>query len=129
MAVSKITERLDDGGNAEAAKAPAASAPAATQEENENYIKFAKPYVFEDVTYDGVDLSGIEDLSARDMITVQRKLDRTGAVSALPEMSMEYALTFAAMGAKLPVEFFEGLPPREAMKVKNRVTLFFYGTD
>lgn len=129
MAVSKIAEHLDDAGTVEAAKAPAASAPAIVQEENENYIKFAKPYVFEDETYDGVDLSGIEDLSARDMITVQRKLDRTGAVSALPEMSMEYALMFASMGSKLPVEFFEGLPPREAMKVKNRVTLFFYGAD
>ncbi len=129
MAVSKINERVDDAA-VEAAKAPAAgTAPSAAQTETENYIKFAKPYTFEDETYDGVDLSGIEDLSARDMITVQRKLDRTGAVSALPEMSMEYALTFASMGSKLPVEFFEGLPPREAMKVKNRVTLFFYGAE
>jgi len=129
MAVSKIAEHLDDAGAVEAVKATTAPAPAAVQDENDNYIKFAKPYTFEDETYEGVDLSGIEDLSARDMITVQRKLDRSGAVSALPEMSMEYALMFAAMGSKLPIEFFEGLPPREAVKVKNRITLFFFGAE
>lgn len=31
--------------------------------------------------------------------------------------------------AKLPVEFFEGLPPREMEKVKNKVTNFFYGEE
>lgn len=107
---------------------PEAAAPA-DMAEDDNYIVFAQPYVFEDETYTGVDLSGMENLCARDMITVQRKLERTGSVSVLPEMSMEYALLFAAKGSKLPVEFFEGLPPKEAVKVKNRVQAFFYGAD
>lgn len=47
----------------------------------------------------------------------------------LPEMSLEYACIIAAKATKLPVEFFKGLHPKEAVKVKNRVTAFFYGAE
>ena len=93
------------------------------------YIRFRKPYYFEDETYDGVDLSGLEDLSARDMIATQRTMERSGSINVLPEMSLEYACIFASKASGLPVEFFQELPPREAIKVKNRVTNFFYGEE
>lgn len=38
------------------------------EEENKYLIKFRKPFLFEDETYTEIDLSGLEDLSARDMI-------------------------------------------------------------
>ena len=93
------------------------------------YVAFRKPYLFEGETYDGIDLSGLEDLTARDMIHTQRTMERAGSVNVLPEMSLEYACYFAAKATGKPVEFFQSLPPREAVKVKNRVTSFFYGTD
>lgn len=98
-------------------------------EENSYYIKFRKPFVWEDETYEGVDLSGMEDLSARDMIQAQRTMEKSGSINVLPEMSLEYACIFASKAAKMPVEFFQALPPKEAVKVKNRVTNFFYGED
>ena len=112
-----------------AAEAPEAEAPKTEAEENDFYIKFKKPYTFEDKTYDGVDLSGLEDLSARDMIATQRTMEKSGSINVLPEMSLEYACLFAAKATGKPVEFFQELPPKEAIKVKNRFTNFFYGAE
>lgn len=97
--------------------------------EGEYVVVFAKPYTFEGKTYEKVDLSGLDNLTASDMIAANRVLDRTGSFTFLPEMSLEYACIIAAKAAKLPVEFFKGLHPKDAVKVKNRVTAFFYGTD
>ncbi len=98
-------------------------------EENKYIIKLRKPFVFEDETYVEIDLSGLEDMSARDMIQAQRTMERSGSINVLPEMSMEYACIFAGRATGLPVEFFQSLPPKEAIKVKNKVTNFFYGED
>lgn len=113
----------------DAAASEVAEAQADAVEEDEYYIKFRKPYKFDGETYEGVDLSGLEDLSALDMIQTQRTMERSGSISVLPEMSLEYACIFASKATKMPVEFFQELPPKEAIKVKNRVTNFFYGAD
>lgn len=99
------------------------------QEENKYLIKFRKPFIFEDETYKEIDLSGLENLSAKDMIQAQRTMERSGSINVLPEMSLEYACIFASKATKIPVEFFQALPPKEAIKVKNKVTNFFYGED
>ena len=92
--------------------------------ENEYTVVFNKPYTFEGETYDKIDLSGLDNLTAADMIAANKILD-----TFLPEMSLEYACIIAAKATKLPVEFFKGLHPKEAVKVKNRVTAFFYGAE
>lgn len=97
--------------------------------ENPYIVVFNKPYTFEDETYEKIDLSGLDDLTAADMIAANKVLDRSGSATFLPEMSLEYACIIAARATKLPIEFFKGLHPKEAIKVKNRVTSFFYGTD
>ena len=109
--------------------APETSADTEEIEDGGYYITFKKPFVWEDETYTGVDLSGLEDLSARDMIATQRMMERSGSINVLPEMSLEYARIFASKASGLPQEFFQSLPPREAIKVKNRVTSFFYGEE
>lgn len=106
-----------------------ATTVAADPEENKYLIKFRKPFVWEDNTYTEIDLSGLEDMSARDMIQAQRTMERSGSINVLPEMSLEYACIFASKATKMPVEFFQALPPKEAIKVKNKVTNFFYGED
>lgn len=100
------------------------------QEQDEQYyVKFSKPYKFDDEYYEGISLSGLEDMTGRDMIQTQRQMERSGSVSTLPEMSLEYACIFASRATKMPVEFFQELPPRDAAKVKNRVINFIYGAD
>lgn len=98
-------------------------------EETKYYVKFNKPFQWEDNTYSGIDLIGLEDLSAKDMIQVQRTMERSGSINVLPEMSLEYACLFASKATDMPVEFFQDLPPRDAMKVKSKITSFFYGED
>lgn len=110
--------------------AATAAAPAPEPEEENKYvIKFRKPFIWEDNTYTEIDMSGLEDLSAKDMIAAQRTMERSGSINVLPEMSLEYACIFASKATKMPVEFFQALPPKEAIKVKNKVTNFFYGED
>lgn len=111
------------------ATATAAAAVQEPEEENKYLIKFRKPFVWEDNTYTEIDMSGLEDLSAKDMIAAQRTMEKSGSINVLPEMSLEYACIFASKATKMPVEFFQALPPKEAIKVKNKVTNFFYGED
>ena len=111
------------------ATATAAAAAQEPEEENKYLIKFRKPFVWEDNTYTEIDMSGLEDLSAKDMIAAQRTMEKSGSINVLPEMSLEYACIFASKATKMPVEFFQALPPKEAIKVKNKVTNFLYGED
>lgn len=97
--------------------------------ENPYLVVFKIPFVFEGRQYESIDLSGLEQLSARDMISVNKAIERGGTVNVLPEMSLEYACLISAKATQMPVEFFQALPPREALKIKNRVTNFLYGED
>lgn len=99
-------------------------------EERSMVIKFKKPYHFEGKEYTELDLSGMDDLTGADMIAVNKLMQRNSAgIDVMPEVSVEYAFYFAARAAKLPVEFFTNLPPKESMKVKNRVMGFLFGSD
>ena len=98
-------------------------------EDNPYLVFFKKPFTFEGVSYESVDLSGLENLSAADMIAVNKTIERGGTVNVLPEMSLEYACLISARASGKPVEFFKALPPKEALKIKNRVTNFLYGED
>lgn len=98
-------------------------------EDNPFLVFFKKPFTFEGTSYESVDLSGLESLSAADMIAVNKILERSGTVNVLPEMSLEYACLISARASGKPVEFFNALPPKEALKIKNRVVNFLYGED
>lgn len=100
------------------------------EEDSSRYlVVFKKPFVFEGKDYESVDLSGLEDLSAADMIAANKTMERGGTVNVLPEMSLEYACIISARASRMPVEFFRALPPKEALKVKNCVTSFLYGEE
>ena len=103
------------------------NAPVAQAEDETTIIKLSKPYLFEDKTYEEIDLSGLDNLSAEDMIAADKYLSRSGTFSVMPEMSLEYSCFIASRATHMPVEFFRRLPPKDAIKLKNRVTSFFYG--
>jgi hypothetical protein len=100
---------------------------AATTDKQSTIITLSKTYHFEEKDYTELDFSGLEDLSAEDMIEADKYLSRNGNVSAMPEMSIMYACFIASRATDIPVEFFRKLSPKDAIKVKNRVTSFFYG--
>lgn len=100
-------------------------------EEDDLLIKLKKPYVFERVEYKEVDLRGLRDLKASDMITINNRMKRRsgGSIDVMPEVTLEYAAEIAAMGSKQPIEFFTNLPASESMAVKNAVLGFLFGSE
>lgn len=101
----------------------------AKDEEDTLKIVFKKPITWEDETYKEIDLSGLEDLSARDMIQAQRAMEKSGSMNVMPELSLEYACIMASKATGIPVEFFQNLPMKESGRLKNRITTFIYGED
>ena len=98
-------------------------------EESPTLVTLAKPFKFEGKTYTEIDLSGLESMSASDMCAAEKHLNRSGMFSPLPEMTAEYVCYIAAQTSDFPIEFFKALPPRDFIRVKNKVTNFFYGED
>lgn len=92
-------------------------------------FKFSKPYKFEGKTYTEIDFSGLDSLTAEDMIAAEKYLSRAGVISPIPEMTSEYVCFIASRISDQPIEFFKRLPPKDAVKLKNRITGFFYGED
>ncbi len=110
--------------------APKADEAAEDEDEDSLILKFKKPYKFEGKEYTEIDLSGLEDLSAADMIAVNKYMDRTATgIQVMPEVSLEYACVLASKATKMPIEFFTDLPPKQAIKVKNRVMGFLFGAE
>jgi hypothetical protein len=89
-------------------------------------IKFSKPYTFEEKEYTEVDLSGLEDLKASDLIEADKIFIADGQIAAMNEMSVGYSCIIAAKAGSKPIEFFRNLPAKDALTVKNTVTSFFY---
>lgn len=124
-----MSEKKLTGGQEEAL---AAEETKVTQgEENEEavdlHIKFRKTYRFEGKDYNGVDLTGLEDATANDLIAVERILRKRGVMDPLVEMSPELAALLASRVARLPEEFFMGLPINEMVKLKTTISGFLYG--
>ena len=110
---------------AEQTTALAPAAPAEEPEEESLVLKFRKPYKFEGVE----DLSAMEDMTAADLCAVGKIMNKLGIVNPVAEMTVDYAIYMAARASGKPVEFFQGLPPKESIKLKNMVTGFLYGGD
>lgn len=107
-----------------------APAPQAEEPEDDSLIlKFRKPYKFEGVEYTEVDLSAMEDMTAADLCAVGKIMTKLGIVNPVAEMTVDYAIYMAARASGKPVEFFQGLPPKEGIRLKNMVTGFLYGGD
>lgn len=97
--------------------------------EESNIVEFTKVYQFEGETISKIDMSGMEGITANDLIKANKVLQASGVVSVMPETNLEYAMIIAASATDRPVEFFKGLAPRDAMKIKNKVTSFFFGEE
>lgn len=94
-------------------------------------LRFAKPYKFGGMEYTEVDLSGLEDVTAGVLESVGKITAKKnpGMNPALQEMSLTFCTYLAQRVAKLPLEFFTGLPAKEAIKLKALVTNFLYAGD
>lgn len=98
-------------------------------EDEQNVVHFTHKYLFEGKEISKVDLSGFDNLTAKDMIEAQKILDRSGNISFMPEMTLEYACIMASKATDIPQEFFYSLRPKDSTRLKNKVTAFFFGAE
>ena len=105
--------------------------PAELVEDEDNFLKitFSKPYNFEGEIFNGIDLSGLEDIKGRQLTAIEKAFWKAGVVSSMPETTSTYAKIAASAATGLPAEFFEDLPGKEVRKIKSAVTRFFYEED
>ena len=115
----------------EALEAQAGAEDGEDTEPEDLILRFAKPYKFGGQEYTEVDLSGLEDVTAGVLESVGKIVSKKapGMNPALQEMSLTFCTYLAQRVAKLPLEFFTGLPAKEAIKLKAMVTNFLYGGD
>lgn len=115
----------------EAVEARAGAEGGEDTEPEDLVLRFGKPYKFGGQEYTEVDLSGLEDVTAGVLENVGKIAAKKnpGMNPALQEMSMTFCTYLAQRVAKLPLEFFTGLPAKEAIKLKTLVTNFLYGGD
>ena len=115
----------------EAVEARAGAEGGEDTEPEDLVLRFGKPYKFGGMEYTEVDLSGLEDVTAGVLENVGKIAAKKnpGMNPALQEMSLTFCTYLAQRVAKLPLEFFTGLPAKEAIKLKTLVTNFLYGGD
>lgn len=89
-------------------------------------IDFKKPYTFEGKTYDGIDLSHLEDMTGSDFIRIEKDMRLFGISNLNPETTAAGAFTYASSAAGVPFEFFEKLPLKESKRVKAAVFNFLW---
>lgn len=94
----------------------------AAQGENQ-MIDLGKPYKFEGKEYTEIDLSGLDKLTVKDAIDIQRQLfnEREVAAAMLTETTTAFARAVAAKATELPIEFFKLMPRGASRRVLGSV--------
>lgn len=88
----------------------------------ENHVmRLEKPYSFDGKEYKEIDLNGIADLSSMHDSAAENRMAREGFMVTETSFNYLYACVIASMAAKLPEDFFTGLPLYETVKLKNAV--------
>ena len=104
-----------------------------TQEEQaeleERVLRLSKTYHFEGEEVSTVDLRGLDDVTAGQMIQAQKMITKSGNTTALLETNIEYLLILASFASGRPIEFFKQLNAKDVVKVKNRITGFFFAEE
>ena len=95
----------------------------------DNKIILSKPYSFEGENHCEIDLQGLDDLKAKDLVNIDRIFALRGNSLAMKEFTLDYAIVIANRVTGKPIEFFEDLPIKDAVELKNTVVRFFYGED
>lgn len=90
-------------------------------------VKLSKAYNFDGSKIEKINLNGMQEITAADMIRINRRMSRNGNVDFMQEITTEYALEVAARAAEMPIEFFQSLSMKDTMKIKGAVMGFIWG--
>lgn len=97
-------------------------------------LKFAAPYTYEGSekgelkgqTFEGIDLSGVGELNTMSESTAENRLVAAGFNPVNTGRNYLYCCIIASMGTGYPVDFFDGLPLCEAVKLRDAVDADFF---
>lgn len=89
-------------------------------------VKLYDPYMFEGQEVTEIDLTGLYDMTAQDMFAVDEQMRRLGYSGQNPEITRLYALLTAAKLNHKPWEWCNRMKARDAVRIKNVVSGFFY---
>lgn len=100
--------------------------------ENENYVKFKKPFEYEGKSYDGIalDLDSLTGLDVEEAeVQFIAKNPGIAAQTPLKEMSKGFQAILAAKAAGVIPEFLSALPAGDYAKVTTKVQVFLLKAD
>lgn len=102
----------------------------ATEDDKKIVIELSKPYAFEGREYKQIDLSGLDGMTIKDAIDIQKQLfsEKQTAAMILAETSTAFARKVAAKASGLPIEFFQ-LMPRNISRVVQRTVMSYLNID
>lgn len=92
--------------------------------ENQNtghVLKLSQPYAFGDQSYAEIDLTGMENMTAADMIAAEAYLIHEGLFTTEKEDTMEYNIFLASRFSGLPMQFFVQFKPRDATRLRAAI--------
>ena len=93
----------------------------------ERILKLKKPLNFEGKEYIEIDLSGLDDLTARQLKEADKLVDISQRMLTMKEVTLDYACVVAHIATHLPLEFFDQLRAADAVSLRLMVVQFFFG--
>ncbi|MGN1130962.1 MAG: phage tail assembly protein [Ruminococcus sp.] len=87
-------------------------------------IELNTPIDFEGTTYKEIDLSGLDELTGKDIKLISKQYRRLGGSAMTKELDIEYLQLVAAKATGLPVEFFDELKAKDSTTVEVVVRNF-----
>lgn len=90
-------------------------------------INLAKPYTYEDKTYNKF-VFDFEGLIGEDLVDIETEMTAVGEFALSPEISTSFLYRLAAKAAGVGSDVILHLPIREFGKVKNNAQIFLIGT-
>jgi hypothetical protein len=104
-------------------KSPTASS--SDKADSKYIIKLSRAYQDDDETVTELDMSGIEELTGRDIKKAQAIMTRHGNIATVLETNVEFLQLMAAAACGKEVEFIEELNAKDTTRVKNWVSGYF----
>lgn len=99
---------------------------AVDNKDKELLLKLQKPVTFDGKEYKEIDLSGLRDLRAKDLIRARRMFLANGnSMDVYAERTVEFACYIANIVTSKPVSLFEDLYAADAYELRNMVIDFF----
>lgn len=100
---------------------------AKTAPDKKKILELFRTYRFEGEEISSLDFSGIENLTAENMIRANMIMEDRGISATVPENTVYYALIIAAEATGMPIEFFMKLRPKDVVNVRRIVSRCFFG--